>query len=328
MTQKKNLLDKNPSHSTGHWWTKLVAAIALINYLLVLFNYSYIPFRHTYLKYVPVVVSAYDPVKGIQPHSPIHNYLNKVDALAEQINNQGLEEETTQQLLKNLRQESLVILDNTTFLIANQLGILAKLKDDIQHHTNTLSANAAFSQFWSPEHLTEIGIRKELEFFNNQIRPLLKITYFRSVNKNGQLVDNFWKIDLFFMIFFALEFFRKSILLSWQHPEQVISKIMLRRWYEAFFFLPFWRWFRIIPLIVKIHQSRLINIEWFLGQLTYEPAAYLSDRISNFLMVRLINQTKDAISNGKITQTLLEPQPYIKVSSVDKTDVIIDCYLK
>ncbi|ACK70373.1 conserved hypothetical protein [Gloeothece citriformis PCC 7424] len=328
MIQKLNIL-KNPQVTyTTDWWAKIVAIIALINFSLVLFNFSYLPLRSSYLKTIPAIVSIYDPVKGIQPHTEINDYLTQVDLLTEYINQQGLEGNATEQLIQNLRQKSLILINDPSFLSFHQLGILAKLKYQIQTHTHTLSANLAFNQFWNREHLAEVGVQQELDFFNRKIRPLLEITYFRAIDNQGNLIDNFGKIDLFFIIFFALEFLRKSILCSRQKPEQPIGKIMLRRWYEGFFFLPFWREFRFIPLMVKLHQSHLVNLEWFLGQLVYEPAAYLSDRISNFLMVRLINQTKTALVTGEITRALLEPKPYIKVNSVDKVDAIVNRFLR
>lgn len=220
MTQKPYLLGKKASPSTGHWWIRFVAIIALVNFTLVVFNETYIFFRHFYLKYIPAVVSVYDPVKSILPDAQINHYLNQVDRLAAEINTQGLEEAATEKLLQNLRQESLIILDDPSFLISNQIGILAKIKREIQAHTDTPSvrnsfrtpANLAFSKFWRAENLAQLGTEKELDFFNEQIRPLLHKTYFRALNEQGQLEDNFWKIDRWFMIFFALEFLRKTIL--------------------------------------------------------------------------------------------------------------------
>jgi hypothetical protein len=92
--------------------------------------------------------------------------------------------------------------------------------------------------------------------------------------------------------------------------------------------LPFWRWLRIIPVGVKVHTSKLIDLEWVIAQVTYEPAAYLSDRVSQFVLVRLINQAKDSVSTGEFLQSLVTTQPYIQVNEVNEVEAIIDQLLE
>jgi hypothetical protein len=99
---------------------------------------------------------------------------------------------------------------------------------------------------------------------------------------------------------------------------------LLRRWYDGFLFLPHWRWLRIISVTVRLHQSRLVNMERALAQVTHEPASYLSDRVSKFLMVRLINQAQLSIQKGNAAQFLFEPKNYVQVSDINKVDAIAD----
>ena len=66
---------------TNTWWQKIIALIAVINLCLVLFNLSYLPFRDIYLRYTPVLIRIYDPVKGIEPHPDTETYLDTVGQL-------------------------------------------------------------------------------------------------------------------------------------------------------------------------------------------------------------------------------------------------------
>ena len=64
----------------SNWWNNLIAIIAVINLLLILFNLSYIPLRDIYLKHIPAI-TIYDSVKSIEPHPVTQRYLNTVDLL-------------------------------------------------------------------------------------------------------------------------------------------------------------------------------------------------------------------------------------------------------
>ena len=65
--------------ANNNWWQKFIAAIALINLILVLFNFSYLRFRDFYLHNVPVLVDIYDPIKAIEPHPDTEKYLQTSD---------------------------------------------------------------------------------------------------------------------------------------------------------------------------------------------------------------------------------------------------------
>lgn len=111
------------------WWQKLIALIALINLALVLYNLSYLPLRDVYLRYTPLLVKAYDPVKGIEPHPDTEEYLQTVTRTKQEIAQKGLEADSTERLLVSLRQQSNTLVEENPFLDANKLGTFAKLKN-------------------------------------------------------------------------------------------------------------------------------------------------------------------------------------------------------
>ncbi|MEB3279767.1 MAG: hypothetical protein VKK42_12715 [Lyngbya sp.] len=310
------------------WWSKLVALVALINLFLVFFNVSYIPLRDVYLRHFPIVVKLYDPVKGIEPHPDTTHYIKTVELFKSELALSGLQSEETANILDHLRQQSQSLIEENPFDVSNKFGTFAKLKRRMEYHVETPYAQQAFTKFWSTDYLAEVGIVDALTFFDDKIRPLLEVNYFRPVDENGQYIDNFWKIDIYFILFLGVDFLGRTLMISRRQPGVSWFDAMLRRWYDWLFLLPTWRWLRIIPVFVRVHKSGLFNLERILTQITHEPAAYLADRISTFIMVQLINQAKDSVKTGEMARSILEPDPYIQVSEIDKIDAILDRILQ
>lgn len=314
--------------SSRPWWEKLIALVAIINLLLALFNLTYIPLRDYYLYQFPQLVQAYDPVKGIEPHPETEEYLQTVDQLKAAINDPRQTNVDIENLLASLRQQSDEILDNNPFAVAGKFRTFARIQRVIRQHMGTERPEPAFIQFWSLPHLEQAGWQTELSFFDTYLCPAIASNYFRNVDDFGQYIDEFWRVDIFFIAFFAVEYLTRSFVNSLRYPEINLIDAMLRRWYDIFMVLPFWRWLRIIPVGVKVHTSKLIDLEWVIAQVTYEPAAYLSDRVSQFVLVRLINQAKDSVSTGEFVQSLVTTKPYIQVNEVNEVEAIIDQLLE
>ncbi|AFY69560.1 hypothetical protein Pse7367_1266 [Thalassoporum mexicanum PCC 7367] len=319
------------------WWKRLAAVVAIINFGLVLFNLSYVPLRDIYLREIPIVVHYYDPIKNIEPHPDTEQYLDTVDALTTQLaTNEPSEPSEPSELrspqiinlLSDLRQQSQSLLDRNPFIVANKFGTFARLRRIMQAQMGTNSAAEAFKQFWSPTYLEEAGISQALAFFDAKVRPLLAINYYRSIDINGDFIDNFWRIDIFFVVFFGAEFLLRTFIRSLRKPTVSWWDAILRRWYDLIMITPIWRWLRIIPVVAKLHQSRLINLERIMAQVTYEPAAYLADRVSQFLLVRLVDQVQDSVNQGEVARMLLQDGSYIQVSNIDKIEAISDRLLQ
>ncbi|HLO49178.1 MAG TPA: hypothetical protein VK211_12240 [Kamptonema sp.] len=196
----------------GIYWAKASAILALVNFLLVIFNFSYIQLRPVYLRYLPSVVTVYDPIKGLD---------------------------------------------------SNMLTV-------------------------------------------QSIKP----------------IDSFWKIDIFFMFFFAVDLFGGTFILSRSKPGLSWLGALLRRWYEVFLLIPIWQGWRILPVLVRLHKSRLVNLNQIVAQITYEPVAYLGDTLSEYIMVRLINQAQSSLEKGEAAKLLLQQQPYLHVNQINTVEQI------
>ena len=314
---------KQTENRDRNWWSQLVALIALIDLILVLFNFSYLPLRDIYLSNAPLLVKIYDPVKGIEPHPDTETYLATSDRLQEQIPRTGLTTSTLE-LLAFLRQQSIFLIEENPFLAANKLGTFAKLKHRMEYRLQTRSAKEAFNRFWSLQYLSNTDTANELAFFNNKIAPLLKVNYYRRIDANGMNIDRFWQIDIFFIVFFAIEYLSRTFWLAKNRVDLSWWNALLRYWYDALMLIPIWQWLRILPVTVRLHKSGLFNLEGILAQITHEPAAYISQRASMFIIVRLLNQSQEAIANGTIAEVLLSSNKEVTVGEADKIDRIVD----
>jgi hypothetical protein len=255
-------------------------------------------------------------------------YLETVDTLTSELSQNEISNPSIELILASLRQQSEEMLVENPFSAANKFGTFAKLKQRIESDVGTNSARQAFRTFWSQDYLSQVGTSETLRYFNQQIRPLMAVNYYREIDGNGQYIDNFLLIDIYFILFFAIEYFSRTLWYSIKTLNTSWLDALLRRWYDAILLIPAWRWLRVIPVSVRLHKSGLVNMERILAQTTHEPAAYLADRVSTFLMVRFINQAKESIETGEVTQSLLDSSPYFQVSDIDKIDAITDRILQ
>ncbi|PSB04200.1 hypothetical protein [Merismopedia glauca] len=312
------------SNIRSSWWAKFVAAIAMINLILVGFDLSYLPGRNLYLEKVPEVVTIYDSFKGIEPHRLTQKYL----ATVRQITDGEIAAPINEEIFADLRQQSITMIDENPFSVSGQVGSFAKIKYRMRQKFNTNSAKVAFQQFWSADYFKSVGSETALSFFNQKIAPLMATNYFRDIDASGRFVDRFWQIDVGFSIFFALNWFIGALVFSWRNPNLTWFDAIWQRWYEILLILPFYRWLRVIPVTIKLHQAGLINLNRLLDDISYDVVAYLGDKVSNFAIVRLIGEMQTAIKNGKLSQLILNQKEYLTINDINEQEAIADRFLE
>ncbi len=311
--------------SQGKWWREGVAILMVINMIWVGFDLSYISFRSFYLQHLPALTQIYDPIKGIQPHPDTQSYLQTAEQAIEQIEQEGVNAQATQDLLKDLQQQSQELFEQDPFIAANKPEIFAQLNQRLTNYIDIKTPAAAFQTFWSTEYLSHHDLQRALEFFSRQIEPLLSLNYLRRLDEYGFFIDRFWIIDAGFIVIFTLALIFYYLQLNSRRPDAALGDILLRRWYDWFLVLPFLRWLRVIPTVVWLHQTKVIDLERILSQLTREPAAYLADRVSMFALVRLVNQLKDSVDKGDLGSLMgASTSDYRSVGEEDKLDLILD----
>ncbi|AFY99153.1 hypothetical protein [Calothrix sp. PCC 6303] len=315
------------------WFERLIALIATTNLLLVLFDTSYIVWRDFYFKKLPQLTQLYDPIKGIEPHRDVVTYLNTVQQLEEQVAETGLQSSQVATKLEEIRRLSNEMIESNPFAAVGKSGTLEKVKNRIRdriskseaNSTNKKSAKAAFATFWSQSYLSQRGWNQEINYFNQQIKPAIATTYYRQIGENGEFIDKFWLIDCPFLVIFITEFLGRIYFIKRRNPEYSYLESILWRWYDLFLFIPFMRWLRIIPVLIRLDKAHLINLQPIRKQLHQGIVANFAEEITEIVVIRIINQLQGSIQRGELTRWLMQPEtnrPYIDINNVNEVEAI------
>ncbi len=350
-------------------YEQLTALLALLNLGLVLFDLSYVPSRDFWLQgkiqipglrhiigenrtvwglendlivSVPIlsaqshsspITQLYDPIKGIVPESETETYLERVDTLKQLVQQKGLEGLTTdsaQDLLAELQRRSIEIINANPFEIANKSGRLAQIKNRMVEYTQTDNSREAFETFWDQTFLTSQPT--SLDFFEEQIRPLFEVNYFRPVSESGGFVDFFApRIDFYFVAFFFVEFLGRTFMISRQHTGIRWRDAMYWRWYDTLLFLPLFRFVRLIPVTIRLSKSKLINLKSIQAQISQGFVASFAEDLTEVIIIRLLNQIQGSIQRGDLNRLIAQPlkaRPYIDINNINEIEAITNLVLE
>ncbi|MEH2408258.1 hypothetical protein [Nostoc sp.] len=323
--------DIKSSKQRNLWFERFMAITATVNLSLVLFDLSYVPWRDFYLRKLPQIIEIYDPIKGIERHRETKNYLEIVKALEEQVSQTGLQSPQVNSRLEEIRRLSNEMIDSNPFAGVNKSGTLEKIKNRMRDRIGKESAKQSFAIFWSQPYLSQHGWFQEINFFNQSIRPLIASNYYRKIGESGEFVDDFWIIDLPFVILFGVELLGRTFLLRRQHPGFSWLEAVLWRWYDLFLLLPFWRGLRIIPVLIRLDQARLLNLHPVRKQLNQGIVANFAEELTEIVVVRVINQVQGSIKRGELTSWLSQQEnlrPYIDINNVNEVEAIAGLLIK
>ncbi|MCC5645012.1 hypothetical protein LC607_19135 [Nostoc sp. CHAB 5824] len=313
------------------WFERFMAIAATANLGLVLFDLSYVPWRDFYLRKLPQIIQIYDPIKGIEPYRDTNNYLEIVKALEEQVSQTGLQSPQVNSRLEEIRRLSNEMIDTNPFAGVNKSGTLEKIKNRMRSRIGNESAKQSFATFWSQPYLSQNGWDQEINFFNDSIRPLIASNYYRQIGENGEFFDNFWIIDLPFVILFGVELLGRTFLIRRRHPGLSWFEGLLWRWYDLFLLLPFWRWLRILPVLVRLDQARLLDLHPVRKQIHQGVVANFAEELTEVVVVRVINQVQGSIQRGELTRWLSQQEnlrPYIDINNVNEVEAIASLLVK
>lgn len=336
------------------WFERLMAIIALINLLLVVFDLSYIPLRDFWLHQkiqvfsfsigpikskgfplsipIPDITPLYDPVKGIEDNRDTKNYLDKVEQIENQIKNIGFYSIEVEKNLKYLRKLSSEMIDTNPFQVANKTGNLEKIKNKMRKHIPNPeeSAKESFEEFWTQKYLASHSQEEGLGFFNTEIKPLIETNYYRPLGENGKFVDLFGLIDFPYFILFGTEFLARTWLISRRHSGLKWQNAMLWRWYDIFLLIPLWRWLRIIPVTIRLGQAKLIDLSVITKEIRSGFVASIAQEMTEVVVIQVINEVQGSISRGEITKWLSqqEVRPYIDLNDTDEVSELTTIMVK
>ncbi len=319
MKQKKR-------RSKATWFERLMAAIALTNLILVLFDLSYIRFRDLYLQLLPAPTVWYGKTfKGIEPERMTVAYLALVDELESQIDSGDTDELTQQRILAQLSEQSITIVDEDPFAIANKSGTLERIKNLMRDRMQEESSKAAFREFWSEDDFQGDTARERLTFFDDEIRPLIETNYYRGISESGNPTDLFWRIDIWFMSLFAAEFLVRTYVLSRRHARTTWLDAMLWRIYDVPLFVGFWRWLRVVPVVLRLHQAHWLNLEPARNRLSRAVVSQFAVELTEIVLLRSIDQLQKLVREGDISKLIAsatDRSKYVDINGVDEVPTI------
>lgn len=328
-----------------------MALVAVINLVIVGFDLSYVPLRDFWLSgrvtvgrintaYIKLdgieldllsetasqLATRYDAIKGIVPNRDTEEYLAKIAELKAELPIGGVNSPKAKNLFGDIRRRSIEIVQTDPFAEANKTGNLERIKNKMRSHipNKDNSAKTSFWKYWTPENF-DGKVADELAFFEREIEPLFQTNYYRIIGENGGYVDYFGLIDFPFGVFFGLEFLARTWIISRRFTAISWLDAMLWRWYDLFFFIPFWRWLRVIPVTARLSQARLINLYSIQRQLSQGLVAGIAEDMTEVVIVRLIDQVQTSIRNGDISRILSQQaaNPYIDINNTNETVEIV-----
>ena len=326
------------------WYERLMVSIAMVNLGIVGFDISYVALRDFWLRGgvsigpltfqvpVPPIVKWYDPIKGIEQHRDSEQYLKSVEELEATLVQSGIDSPQSLAILKDLQDESSKMIDGNWFEVAGKAGNLEKIKNRMRDRMGTKSSRKSFEIFWDKDYLKNKGITQEIAFFNAKIKPLLLTNYYRSTGENGLPTDNFWVVDLPFVLLFGAEFLARTFYLTRRHRDRNLKwpDAMLWRWYDVLLLIPIWQWLRIIPVIIRLDQANLIKLDRIRDQATQGFVSNIAEELTEAVLVQSLNRLQSDISTGVLTRWAMNTinRPYQDINQRDEVREIIDRMLK
>jgi hypothetical protein len=307
-----------------------MAIIASIGFIVSIFDLTYIPARDFYFRNLPIVVQTYDRVKGIEPNRETERYLNAVEQLKLTVKQTGLASAPAQSWLQELDTLSTSLIQNNPFQVAGKTGNLEKIKNDVRDRIQNQSAKGAFATFWSQAYLAKAGWDKEIQFYDRQIKPLLVTNYYRRLNESGNYVDDFWQIDIIFISIFAGELLGRIYFIRRHNRQLSWQQVVIRRWYDLILILPFAQFLRIIPVIIRLQQAKLINLTLIKSEINHLFVGQIANELTETVVLEVLQQTQGAIRNGQITRIVRGylNTPHIDLNNINEVEVLIELMLE
>jgi hypothetical protein len=319
-----------PTVRQNLWFERSMAVIAAISLIVAIFDLTYLPARDFYFRNIPIIVQKYDQIKGIEPHRETERYLNAVEQLKLTVKQTGLASAQTQSWLQELDGLSVSMIQNNPFQVAGKTGNLEKIKNEVRDRVHNQSSKGAFQTFWSQDYLTQAGWDPELRFYTQKIKPLIVTNYYRRLDESGIYVDDFWQIDIFFIGIFAIELLGRVFYICRHNRKLSWQQAIVRRWYDLILLLPFAQFLRAIPVVIRWHQAKLINLEVIKSELNSLFIGQIVEELTDAVIVQVLQQTQGAMRQGQLTKTVggYLNRPHVDLNNVNEVEAIVELILE
>ncbi len=307
-----------------------MAIIASISLIISIFDLTYIPWRDFYFRNIPAVIQRYDRFKGIEPHRETERYLNAAEQLQRTVKQTGLASAQTQSWLQELDGLSVSMIQNNPFQVAGKTGNLEKIKNEVRDRVQNQSAKGAFQTFWSQDYLTKAGWAQELKFYEQKVKPLIVTNYYRRLDESGNHIDLFWQIDMIFIGIFAIELLGRVYYIRHHHRSLSWQQAIVRRWYDLILLFPFAQFLRVIPVLIRWQQSKLVNLDIIQAELNSLFVGQIINELTDAVIIQVLQQTQGAVKQGQLTQLVGRylKKPHIDLNNVNEIEVLFELLLE
>ena len=319
-------------------WDRAVALWAGLNLLWVLFDITYIPLRTFWLQrnltplpQVPLVVPLtllpditplYDPVKGIEPHRETEAYLAAFTRLDEALQ-AGSNAETIAALSRRQVDLTVAMINENPFAASGNSGTLETIKNRLRQRAGLESAKQAADRLLSAAWLEQRSWLEERRFWQQQVLPLVATSYWRSIDENGRPTDHVWRIDLLlFQSVFALDILLRMLRLRRRFPGLSWRDALLRRWIDLPLLLPFWRWMRVVPVVERLSQAQLINVEPLRAAVSRAVVSLLALELFEVLALQLVDGTQSLIRSSQWPRWIRSLRSHQSVGGADEQQLV------
>ncbi len=153
----------------------------------------------------------------------------------------------------------------------------------------------------------------------------METNYYRGINERGNPIDLFWQIDIWFMAIFAAEFIARTFVLSRRHRDTTWLDAMLWRIYDVPMFIGFWRWLRVVPVTLRLHQARWLDLEPARNRLSRALVSQFAVELTEIVLLRVIDQAQRLVREGEISRWILaatDRSQYVDINGVDEVQTI------
>ena len=324
-------------------WDRGVALWASLNLALVLFDITYIPLRTFWLQrnltplpQVPLVVPLtllpditplYDPVKGIEPHRETQAYLEAFRRLDQALLATPPSASTASTATAAVRRRQVelteAMINENPFAASGNSGTLEKIKNRLRQRAGDDSAKQAAQRLLSDAWLQQHSWEQERRFWQQQVLPLVATSYWRSIDENGRPSDHFWRLDLLlFQSVFAFDILLRMLRLRRRFPGLSWRDALLRRWIDLPLLLPFWRWMRVVPVVERLSQCGLINVEPLRAAVSRAVVSLLALELFEVLALQLVDGTQSLIRSPQWPSRIRSLRSHQSVSGVDDQQLL------
>jgi hypothetical protein len=97
---------------------------------------------------------------------------------------------------------------------------------------------------------------------------------------------------------------------------------LLRRWIDLPLLLPFWRWMRVVPVVERLSQCGLINVEPLRAAVSRAVVSLLALELFEVLALQLVDGTQSLIRSPQWPSRIRSLRSHQSVSGVDDQQLL------